>query len=177
MIKLFGTLINVNQKSELRISEWYCCTRMQRILKTIQTLSCLYSLESWWVLSEEYKESGFQPLSLHHFVMVKLATSSKRVKHACSLEQDILYYHDELNSDCCLILSDKKMIRDKTNTNTNECPLWEHLFELGTFVSWGPLWIEHISCCQQLLLSVEISSLFFNLYLECAHGRKSVEHN
>ena len=55
-------------------------TMTQRFLITIQTLSCWYSLESSCrVLSDEYpfaRVSGF----LHHFVLAKLATSSKGAK-------------------------------------------------------------------------------------------------
>ena len=55
--------------------------RMQRLLNTIETLSCWYSLDSR-VLSDEYPYarvaincSGF----LNDFVLAKLATSSARV--------------------------------------------------------------------------------------------------
>ena len=60
-------------------------TRMQKSLKSIQTLSCWYSFESsHWVLSDEYpfgRDSVIFQLFSHHFVLTKLATSSKRVKH------------------------------------------------------------------------------------------------
>ena len=54
-------------------------------LKTIQTLSCWYSLEcSRWELSDEFHVTGFQSffryLASIVFVLAKLATSSIRVK-------------------------------------------------------------------------------------------------
>ena len=55
----------------------------QNILKTIRTLSCWYSLESSrWVLSDEYPFARVSVISvfLHHFELVKLATSSISVK-------------------------------------------------------------------------------------------------
>ena len=57
--------------------------RMQRFLKTIETLSCWYSLESSHrVLPDEAPEfQYFIHLVLHHFVMAKLANSSQRVNH------------------------------------------------------------------------------------------------
>ena len=58
-------------------------TRTQILLKTIKSLSCRYSLDgSRRVLSDEYHMPGFSDFSgfLHHFVLVKLANSSIRVK-------------------------------------------------------------------------------------------------
>ena len=59
---------------------------MQRVLITIQPLSCWYSLESsHGVLSDEYpyaRVSVISQLFLHHFVLAKLATSSIGVKNA-----------------------------------------------------------------------------------------------
>ena len=56
---------------------------MQRLLKTIKTLSCWYSLDSsYWVLSNEFPDARvlliFSPF-LRHFVLAKLATRSIRV--------------------------------------------------------------------------------------------------
>ena len=59
-------------------------TMTQRFLKTSETLSCMYSLDSSRrVLSDEYpfaRVSVISQVFLHHFVLVKLATSSTRVK-------------------------------------------------------------------------------------------------
>ena len=57
-------------------------TRMQRILKTILTLSYWYPLESFrWILSDEYPGARVCHFSvfLYPFVLAKLATGSIRV--------------------------------------------------------------------------------------------------
>ena len=59
-------------------------TRMQRFLTIILTLSCCYSFNSsQYVLPEEYpcaRVLNILQLSLHHFVLAKLTTTSIRVK-------------------------------------------------------------------------------------------------
>ena len=74
-------------------------TKMQIFLKTTKTWSCWYSLDSSRrALSNEYpyaRVSVIFQVFVHHLVMVKLATTSKRVnKFTCSgpgAEEDTEY--------------------------------------------------------------------------------------
>ena len=79
-------------------------TRMQRFLKTIETLSCWYSLESsHWVLSDEYpfaRVSVIFQFFLHHFVLAKLATSSIRVNAFMLRAEKFLEISGHLKNPC-----------------------------------------------------------------------------
>ena len=74
-------------------------TRTQKPLKIIETLSSWYLLESsHWVLSDEYpfaRVSVFFQLFSHYFVLVKLASSSIRVK-GTQWELSNEYQHDKV---------------------------------------------------------------------------------
>ena len=67
---------------------------MQKLLKTIQTLSCWYSLErSRRVLSDEYPFARFSVIFQvfsHDFVLAKSVTSSIRAKYQTPVQRVFL---------------------------------------------------------------------------------------
>ena len=80
-------------------------TRMQKSLKTIETLSCWYSLDSsWWVLSYEYPYARvsviFQDF-FHHFLLAKSATSSVRVNGKTHKRKGRRPLHYWEKNSCC----------------------------------------------------------------------------
>ena len=76
--------------------------KSQDFTKTIYTLPCWYSLERFCrVLSDEYtcaRVSVTSQLFMHHFVLVKLATCSKRGNTACTMCQGSRYLSRFLHS-------------------------------------------------------------------------------
>ena len=107
-------------------------TRTQIFSKTIETLSCWYSLEgSSRVLSYEYPFARvsviFQCFFLHHFAFAKLATSSIRVKK--TLCYDALNIVNPSNADSGA---------DKSRFWPNRA-LWGASMKLGTIMVQGML--------------------------------------
>ena len=82
LAKLATSSIRVNPSNTE--STFVQSTRTQRFWKTIETLSCWYSLDSSCrALSDEYPYARVLYITqgfLHHFVLAKLATSSIRVE-------------------------------------------------------------------------------------------------
>ena len=67
--------------------------KVQRFLKSIETLSCWYLLDSSrWVLLNEYPFARVSVSFLYNFVFVKFTSSSKRVKLQ-DIRRDILKCH------------------------------------------------------------------------------------
>ena len=86
--KNISVLVNVSVTSPAGLMKFFLnvepCTRKLKFLRTIQTLSCWYPLESSrQVLSDEYPFARFsvifQLLFFHRFALAKLVTSSIQV--------------------------------------------------------------------------------------------------
>ena len=82
--------------------------KMRKLLKTIQTLSCWYSLESSRrVLSDEYpfvRVSVLFSVFWHNFVLTKSATSSIRIKGSHSTANSYSHLYLTINSTFTIFL-------------------------------------------------------------------------
>ena len=98
--------------------------RTQRFLKTIQTLSCWYSLDSSrWELSDEYPWARISVVVhcfLHHFLLDKFATSSIRVKENIwrrNVKQNIT--NNTPSNFCKIILNSQVIIKSTKDPDEN----------------------------------------------------------